>query len=412
MGASGPEGHRAASNKRPILEVADIVREHGEEYARRYPVTPEQRKVLRAIAACRTAALGGHVDVCDACGDVDVSYNSCRDRHCPKCQGQSQARWMAQRKARILPTAYFHVVFTLPAGLRALAMCNRARIYDLIFASASEALLALGRDPRRLGAHIGVTAVLHTWSRDLSFHPHLHCIVTGGGLSLDGARWVAGSARYLFPVRVLGALFRGKLLAGLTRAYARGELTLAGRAAALSDPAAFASLRDQLYRTAWVVYAKPPFGGAEHVYEYLGRYTHRVGLSNHRLLGMDERGVCMRTRGNKTVTLTGTEFLRRFLQHVLPRGFVKIRHYGLMASTHATTTLETARARLEAGQPTAPVPAAEQRATSTMPADDATPAGSSTDVGPCPRCGQGLRTRHPLAWLEAATPSPARLDSS
>jgi hypothetical protein len=293
---------------------------------------------------------------------MEVSYNSCRNRHCPKCQGQSQARWMAQRKARILPTAYFHVVFTLPAALRALTMCNRKRIYDLIFASASEALLALCRDPQRLGAQIGVTAVLHTWSRDLSFHPHLHCIVTGGGLSLDGARWVAGSARYLFPVRVLGALFRGKFLAGLTGAYAQNELTLAGGAAALSNPATFASLRDQLYRTRWVVYAKPPFGGAEQVYEYLGRYTHRVGLSNHRLVGMDERGVCMRTRGSKTVTAT--------------------------------------------------VPAAEPRARSTKSAEEASAGTSSTDVGPCPRCGQDRRTRHPLTWLEAVTLSPASLDSS
>jgi hypothetical protein len=411
MDASGPERHRATSCERPILEVADIVREHGEAYERRHAVTPEQRKALHDIASCRTSSLGGHADVCARCGYVEVSYNSCRNRHCPKCQWRSQLRWMAKRKARILPTAYFHVVFTLPALLRALTYCNRERVYDLMFESAAEALLELGLDPRRLGARLGVTEVLHTWSRDLSFHPHIHCIVTGGGLSLDGSRWVAGRADYLFPVKVLGALFRGKMLAGLTHAYERKELTLAGGAAELADPAVYAALRDRLYRTSWVVYAKPPFGGPEQVFEYLGRYTHRVGLSNRRLLRMDERGVCFFTRGSKTVTLPGTEFLRRFLQHVLPKGFVKIRHYGLMASSHATTTLETARTRIE-GTPS-PSSSATATAAQTEPSAIASVEAQTTgaDVGPCPQCGQGRLVRHALVW-PAVTPSPPLWDSS
>lgn len=400
--APAPERQGAG---RPRLEVADIVRAHGEAYLHRHPVTADQRKVLSDIASCRTAALGGHVDVCASCGLERPSYNSCRNRHCPKCQSLSQAKWIEERQARVLPTHYFHVVFTLPAELRALALCNRERVFDLLFQCAAQTLLTLGRDPKRLGAMIGVTAVLHTWSRDLSFHPHLHGIVTGGGLSLDATRWVEGRRGYLFPVRVLGKLFRGKMLAALRQAYDAGELVLEGGAAALRDAAAFSDLLNALYKKAWVVYAKPPFGGAAQVIAYLGRYTHRVGLSNHRLLGMDERGVRFRTRGDKSVTLAPEEFLRRFLLHVLPKGFVKIRHYGLVAASHATTTLEVARERI-ATAASAPARAQQDDARTGDARIDwraRLEALTGIDLAVCPRCGQRAMQRLPLSRGTAPT---------
>jgi Putative transposase/Transposase zinc-binding domain len=388
---------RAAPKGRPLLEVADIVRAHGEGYLHRHAVSAAERRVLRDIASCRTAVLGGHADVCGACGHCELSYNSCRNRHCPKCQSLSHAKWITARAARLLPTHHFHVVFTLPAELRALAFVNREKVFNLLFASAAQTLLELGHDPKRLGALLGITAVLHTWSRDLSFHPHLHCIVTGGGLSLDGERWVACRRDYFMPVKVLGALFRGKMLDALRQAYDRGAFVLSGGAAALSDPTAFAALLDALYQKRWVVYAKPPFGGAEQVFRYLGRYTHRVGLSNHRLLSMDTHGVRFRTRGDKAVTLAPEEFLRRFLMHVLPKGFVKIRHYGLLSSSHATTTLEVARSRLVA----APARALASPA-STEPARATDwrarlAALTGIDVSRCPRCGHAPRMRCPLS---------------
>jgi hypothetical protein len=248
--------------------------------------------------------------------------------------------------ARVLPIHYFHVVFTLPAELRPIAAHNRRRVFDLLFAAASATLLELGRDPERLGAELGITMVLHTWARDLSFHPHVHAIVTGGGLSPDGTRWSPARRRYLFPVEVLGTLFRGKLLAALDAAIKRGDVAMPGGEAA--DPEAWAHLRDRLHRMRWNVYAKRPFGGAEQVFRYLGRYTHRVGISNHRLVSMDDGDVTFRTKEGKTVTLSHDAFLGRFLHHVLPDGFVKIRHYGLMAASNATTKLESARALLAA----------------------------------------------------------------
>lgn len=398
----------AALGNRPRLEVADIVRAHAEEYLRRHPVSAEQLAVLRALASCRTAALGGHLDVCDACGHEQPSYNSCRNRHCPKCQSLQQARWIEQRSARILPTHYFHVVFTLPEELRPLALRNRQTVFDLLFRCAAETLLDLGTDPRRLGAMIGITAVLHTWRRDLAFHPHLHCIVTGGGLSLDGSRWVEGRQGYLFPVPVIGKLFRGKLLAALRLAYQRGELALEGSTAYLAEPRAFAHLIDSLYRKTWIVYAKPPFGGAKQVIAYLGRYTHRVGISNQRLQHMDAHGVTFRTRGDRTVTLSGEEFLRRFLLHVLPKHFVKIRHYGLMAASHATTTLERARELIAAAAEASARDAEEPREVQHK-SPEATPAHPFTfEPRPCPSCHQGRMLPGPLldhARFERAGPS-------
>ena len=259
---------------RPAVELADIVREHGEAFGRTHALTPDQRAVLHAIERCRTAALGGHVDVCLECGAAEPSYNSCRNRHCPKCQSLAQARWVAGRMARILPTHYFHVVFTLPSELRPLTRRYPRRIFDLLFAAASETLLELGRDPRWLGAELGITAVLHTWTRELVFHPHLHCIVTGGGLTADGTEWRSSKPDFLLPVHVMGALFRGKMCAKLRDAQGRGQLDVGPEPV---DPEGFSILLEQLQRHDWVVYAKRPFGGAEQVVRYLGRYTHRIG---------------------------------------------------------------------------------------------------------------------------------------
>ena len=398
--AHPPPGVRAT--ERPALEVADIVRLHGEDFLRAHTVSPHQHAVLRAIARCRTEELGGHVDVCDACGYAAISYNSCRDRHCPKCQALSQARWIERRMERVLPTHAFHVVFTLPSELHALIMANGEKLFDTLFASATEALLELGRDPRWLGAELGITSVLHTWTRDLRFHPHVHCIVTGGGLSPDGERWVPTRPDFLFPVRVLGALFRGKFLARLARLYERGELHLEGPAAPLAKLARWRRLRDKLHRHRWVVYAKPPFGGPEQVFRYLGRYTHRVGLSNRRLISLDERGVTFRTRGELTATLGPQEFLRRFLLHVLPKGFVKIRHHGLMAASNVPTRLAVARRLLG----TVARPEAPARATGPRDFRDVLLALTGVDLRRCPRCGALAMSRLPLPFVSLALVPP------
>lgn len=304
---------------------------------------------MRAIEVCRTKALGGHVDVCDACTFARPAYNSCRNRHCPKCQALTQAAWIEKRMEHVLPTHYFHVVFTLPHELGPLARWNRKIVFDLLFSAAASTLLQLGKDGQRLGGLLGVTAVLHTWTRDLRFHPHVHCIVTGGGLAPDGGGWIRSRQKYLFPVRVLSDLFRGKFLDGLTRCYDDGKLDLGSSVCVpLADRKVFSHLKDTLYRKGWVVYAKRPFAGPEQVFKYLGRYTHRVGISNHRLISFDEHGVCFRTKDGKQVVVSAQEFIRRFLLHVLPDGFVKIRHYGLLASGNVRTKLVDARRRLEA----------------------------------------------------------------
>ena len=326
--------------RRPRLEVADIFRSAGEAFRDRYAPTPEQRKVIAAIERCRTAKLGGHLDVCTTCGHETPAYNSCRNRHCPKCQALAQARWIEQRNQRIIPTKYFHVVFTLPQELRALARVNPTEMYDLLFESAARTLLDFGQS--RLQAQLGVTCVLHTWTRELRFHPHVHCIVTAGGLDEQG-HWSPARSRFLFPVKAMSKVFRGKLLAGLEDLYKGDVLTFAGSCAELADRATFDKLKDRLYRKKWVVYAKQPFGGPEQVFQYLGRYTHRVGLSNQRLVSFDGRDVCFRTKDGKTTTVDAVEFMRRFLLHVLPVGFVKIRHYGLFAAANVNTKLETAR---------------------------------------------------------------------
>jgi Putative transposase/Transposase zinc-binding domain len=298
---------------------------------------------MRATEACRTSVLGGHLDVCLDCGHQRPSYNSCRNRHCPKCQGLEQRRWLAARMKTILPVPYFHLVFTVPSELRAIALRNRSWFFNLLFQAASQSLLTLGNDPKRLGGQLGITAVLHTWTRDLRFHPHIHCIVTGGGLSPDAKSWLRARQDYLFPVLVLGTLFRGKILDALKRAESRGDLQLPDE---LKGQGAIAQLRNRLFEKKWNVYAKPPFGGPEEVYRYLGRYTHRVGLSNHRILDVKPDAVTISTRGEKTVTLEPEAFIGRCLLHVLPRAFVKIRHYGLFASSNLKTRLQIARGLL------------------------------------------------------------------
>jgi hypothetical protein len=320
------------------LEVADIFRTHGDAYRRTHEVDSQQLKAMRAIETCRTAVLGGHLDVCPGCGEERPSYNSCRNRHCPKCQGLRQARWVAQRQDRILPTRHFHVVFTVPAQLRPLAIGpTKRRFFELLFAAVSSTLLELGGDPKRLGAQLAITGVLHTWTRELEAHPHIHCVVSAGGLNDD--RWIHARRNYLFPVKVMAKLFRGKLLAAIDEARSRGELVCA----AWQEPKAFARLKDALYEMKWVVYAKRPFGDATKVFHYLGQYTHRVAISNHRLISMDEAGVHFVTRGEKTATLSTQRFIHRFLLHILPDGFVKIRHYGLLAAGNVNGKLEVAR---------------------------------------------------------------------
>jgi hypothetical protein len=372
--------------------VADILRAHGDAYRARHPVSPEQAVVMRHLVACRTAALGGHCDACGSCGFTRISYNSCRDRHCPKCQATKRAEWLETRLERLLPVGYFHVVFTLPQELKPLILKNRRVLYRLFFRTASQTLLELAADTKRLGAQIGFTAILHTWGQNLLFHPHLHCVVTGGGLSADGHRWIPTRSGYFLPVKVLSRLFRGKFLAGLKQAYQTGQLQLTGSTVHLACPQAFKQLLDQVYRQKWVVYAKRPFGGAEHVYRYLGRYTHRVAISNSRIVSFIDGHVCFRYKDYaddnriKQMTLSAEEFIRRFLLHVLPKGFVRIRHYGVLASRNVSSRLERCRQLLGTSTPT--MPATEKKTWIDRLRD-----WVGEHVMQCPRCGETLKRR-------------------
>jgi predicted Zn-ribbon and HTH transcriptional regulator len=380
-----------AGQERPRLEVADIFRSAGNAFRDKYVPTRDQVKVLGAIQFCRTARLGGHLDVCKKCGHQDQSYNSCRNRHCPKCQSLAQARWLEQRRQRIIPTKYFHVVFTLPQELRGLARMNPKKMYDLLLESAARTLLDFGHS--RLHAEIGVTAVLHTWTRDLRFHPHAHCIVTGGGLD-DDEHWIPTRSRFLFSVDAMSMVFRGKLLEGLTELYKNQALILNGSCADLADRTKFAQLKDQLFQKAWVVYAKQPFGGPEQVFSYLGRYTHRVGLSNQRLVSFDGHDVCFRTKHGKTTTIPAVEFVRRFLLHVLPSRFVKIRHYGLVAAANVGTKLEVARRCL---QPLADDDVHQESVPHAKPSwPDLLLALTGIDIHVCPVCGERALERLPV----------------
>lgn len=350
---------------RPTFEVADIIRGSGNSFWERYGdhLALQHRKVLDAIVRCRTAALGGHRDQCLRCGYQAISYNSCRNRHCPKCQGNARAKWLAARSAELLPVPYFHVVFTLPHELSALVLQNKRLLYDLLFRSSAATLLEVARNPKHLGADIGLLSVLHTWGQNLQHHPHVHCVVPAGGLALDGSGWIATSSRFFLPVRVLSRVFRGKFIAGLKQLTLQGKLQFHGSLRELANPGRCRALLRQLYTNEWVVYAKPPFGGAEHVLHYLARYTHRVAISNHRLVDFKEGRVSFRWKDyavggkQKVMTVSADEFLRRFLIHVLPRGLVRIRHFGLFANRRRAASLLRCRALLGAmtsAQQTAP----------------------------------------------------------
>jgi len=396
-----PAGVRAGTvNPRRRLEVGDIIRGHAQEYleTRGVPAPLCHRKVLRALAACRTAVLGGHAARCDGCGHVEVSYNSCRDRHCPKCQASARAKWLEARCQELLPVEYFHVVFTLPHELAPLVRQNRRALFGLLFRTAATTLLELAADARHLGARIGVLAVLHTWGQNLHLHPHVHCVVTGGGLSADGAQWVSCRPRFFLPVKVLSRLFRGKFLAGLRELHARRELVLAGPLAPLAAAAALRPWLAPLYGKEWVVYAKPPFGGPQQVLKYLARYTHRVAISNDRLLSLKDGRVTFswknyaRSNARQTMTLAAAEFLRRFLEHVTPSGFVRIRYYGLWSNRGRDARLALCRQRLATAgvSPTAtralnnqPVNSQVSQESLVRPADRAVPG----EPPRCPACG-------------------------
>jgi hypothetical protein len=335
--------------------LADVLHAHQEEFLQRWgpALSNQQRKVLRDIGLCRTAALGTHLERCDRCSYETVAYDSCRNRHCPKCQSSARDRWLLKQAVGLLPVPYAHVVFTVPEQLAPLALRNQRIFYSMLFRAASESLLEIAADPRHLGARIGILAVLHTWSQNLQLHPHLHCLVPAGGLAFDHSRWIATKRHGFFlPVRVLSRMFRGKLLSSLKRSYRRGELCFVGRLSDLSTPRAFYSLLRSLRRREWVVYSKPPFGGPEHVLKYLARYTHRVAISNGRLLSLENGQVRFRWRDSRhnnrsrTMRLDGVEFIRRFLLHVLPAGFVKIRHFGLLANRNRRQALALCRVRL------------------------------------------------------------------
>src|SRR5881296_3488448 len=385
--------------QRPRFEVADVVREYGAAFRATHYVSHEQARVLRAIEQCRTAALGGHVEACETCGAEQISYNSCRNRHCPKCQGSARAKWLAAEQALLLPVPYFHVVFTLPHQLNPLLRVNQRALYTLLFQAAAQTLQEFARDPTHLGAELGITAVLHTWGQTLTEHVHVHCIVTGGGLSAQGTQWRPSRRRFLFAVQALSQVFRGQFLAGLRRLRAHDALRFAGNSLALADPATWTAWLALLRTRNWLVYAKPPFGGPDRVLKYLSRYTHRVAIANERLVFVGNGEVRFRWKDYadhhrlKLMTLAAEEFLRRFLLHVVPPGFMRIRHFGLLANRHRAAKLAQCRALLGTVPPptTPPPPVAE--------------APPRPGADRCPSCGGGpLRIIETLAPLRGVPP--------
>ena len=373
---------------RPGLTVAEVIESCLDEFLERYGpgLTPEQRRALDDLVSCRTAALGGHVLECPECGHRQIAYNSCGNRHCPTCQATAAARWLEARAAELLPVPYFHLVFTLPNTLDPIALAHPRAVYDLLLRSAAETVLAVAADQKLLGAQTGVLAVLHTWGQNLQFHPHVHCVVPGGGLSPDGTGWVASPRHFFLPVRVLSRVFRGKFLAGLRAASADGRLHLAGRCPG-GEATEFERQVSAALRTDWVVSAKPPFGGPEVVLKYLARYTHRVAISNSRLLDFEDGVIRFRYRdyahGNRkrVMSLSASEFVRRFLLHVLPTGFVWIRHYGILSNRHRHDDLVLCRELLGGGPVAEPEP--EEMVKVPEGAESITP----TRV--CPQCGAG-----------------------
>lgn len=384
----------------PGLELADVFRRHGDAYRRAHDghLGRVERRVMSAVELCRTAALGGHVEQCRDCGTVRHAYNSCRNRHCPKCQGQARAEWLAARQAELLPVGYFHVVFTMPPAAAEIAFQNTATVYAILFRAAAETLRLVAADPRHLGAELGVVAVLHTWGQTLHHHPHVHCVVPGGGPSLDGTRWVACRPGFFLPVRVLSRVFRRLFLAELQTAFEAGGLGFFGDLAGLAEPAAFTRRLRELRGVEWVVYAKPPFGGPAQVLAYLGRYTHRVAIANSRLLDVTDRQVAFRWRDYrhhgkaKVMTLDADEFIRRFLLHTLPDGFHRIRHYGFLANGHRADKLALCRTLLAAPTPK-PDPS---------PIEDT----AATDRNHCcPCCGSTAISRTSLPGLWRSLPA-------
>ena len=369
---------------RPSLEVADIIRSTGDTFLGRSHrwITWQHRKVLLAILRCRTAALGGHRDRCEDCGHVAISFNSCGNRHCPRCQGNARLRWLQAREEELLPTRYVHAVFTLPRELAPVALQNKKVIFDLLFHASAETLLEVARDPRHLGAEIGFFSVLHTWDQRLLLHPHVHCIVAAGGLAPDHARWIGSSHSFFLPIGVLSRVFRGKFIAGLKAAFHSGHLRFHGNLEHLNDPRAFRPWLRTLYRHDWVVYSKRPFGGPEHALRYLGAYTHRVAISNSRLVALDDGNVTFRWRDSahrnrkRLMTLPAEEFMRRFLLHLLPRGFVRIRNFGFLANRRRAALLPLCRQLLHAFAQATPIPPP--------------PAPRSTPLWRCPNCGGAM----------------------
>jgi hypothetical protein len=388
-----PSGRAATARPRERWEVGDIVQRYGAAHGATHRCSADQRRVLRDLAQCRTAALGGHLEQCAACGSARPVYNSCRNRHCPKCESMAQAAWRDAQQALLLPIPYFHVVFTVPHELNALIRANPRRGYAILFQAATATLKTFARDPRHLGAELGVTAVLHTWSQTLVDHVHLHCIVTGGGLHPDGTRWRHSKGRrYLFPVKALAALFRGKFLARLVAAHRRRTLVFAGQSAALAEPLAWQQLLTQLRAKAWYVYAKAPFAGPRQVLNYLARYTHRIAISNERIVAVEDDHVRFRYKdyaaGNlvKELRVDASEFLRRFLLHVVPRGFMRVRHYGLLANRHRAARLARCRTLLGAAAPPA------QPVVAPSPAERIWQL-TGVDILRCPVCGEGPMRR-------------------
>ena len=387
----------------PTLELADIFRKHGPAYRQAHALPLHQLRLMKAIETCRTSELGGVVEFCDHCQYTHTRYRSCCNRHCPKCQGLACAKWLEQRKTELLPTTYFHVVFTLPEPIANIAFYNKEAVYRILFRATAETLLTIAADPKHLGVEPGFFCVLHTWGQNLHFHPHLHCVVPGGGISADGQHWIATRRRFLLPVKVLSRLFRRLLLEALEKAYAQGELQFFGEIQSLCDPQAFADYLAPLRQSKWVVYAKPPFGGPQHVIEYLGRYTHRVAISNQRLLAMENDQVSFRWKDyrdggkDKVMTVAAEEFIRRFLQHALPPGFQRIRYYGFLANCHRARKLELCR-QLLATWCSALLP-------SLSACREFLRAVASSQIRLCPQCHVGILACTPIL------PAP-RLDSS
>jgi hypothetical protein len=401
--------------ERPKLEVADILRRYGAAYRAEHemPLSNAQRRVMRAISACRTAALGGHVEQCDACQHRRIAYNSCRNRHCPKCQSLARAAWIEQRQTELLDVEYFHLVFTLPEEIAVIAYQNKAVVYNLLFAATAETLRTIAADPKHLGAQIGFFAVLHTWGQNLTHHPHLHCVVPGGGLSTDGQRWVACRPGFFLPVRVLSRFFRRRFLELLQHAFHGGQLEFFSSLQSLRDRDAFRAYLDPLREKEWVVYAKSPFAGPEQVLDYVGRYTHRVAISNNRLLDIDNGKVTFRwkdyRRGNaqKTMTLAATEFVRRFLLHVLPPGLQRIRYYGFLGNRYRQDKLAQCRQLL---QMTPSTPTAVTQADAPQDYRDRHAALTGVSLHQCPICHTGHMTT--VEQLNPTRPSPPILDTS